>query len=462
MHRDQYGLEMTAASAAAVRFYDETLLHFLGLREDTGERLKEVFDADPEMPMAHCARGYFMKLFCTPPLERKAEESLVAAERVSGAGICDREARHIAALDAWCQGDVLGATGILEDILLDYPHDVLALRLAHFTHFYLGDSAALRDSVARVLPFWGDNLPGYGFVLGVNAFGLEEGGAYDEAERTGRLAVEYNPQDIWATHAVAHVMEMQGRHRDGLEWLDGLSANWRGCNNFRYHAWWHKCLFHLELEEFDAILDLYDGEVRADTESADYLDMSNAVALLWRLEEAGADVGDRWTELADKSEDKIDDHIFVFHDAHYMMALARGDRREKADAMLDSMERAAARRDTTEGPIFQQVGLPLCRAIAAYGRADFAMVVDLLAPVRREVYRIGGSHAQRDLFFRLLLSAALKAGRYSFARALAVERNARNPRSVWGQKREAEAWDGIGDAAKASAARDRAAALLAG
>jgi hypothetical protein len=461
MHRDQHGLEMTAASAEAARRYDAMILHYLGLRQDTGDRLKETFDADPEMPMAHCARGYFMKLFCTPPLERKAEESLGKAKTLAAKGATPRERRHVAALDAWCRGDITGATDGWEEILLEYPRDVLALRLGHFTHFYLGDSAAMRDSVARVLPYWSGEHPGYGFVVGYQAFGLEETGAYAEGERAGRRAVEINDRDIWATHAVAHVMEMQGRLRDGIAWLDGLSGNWAGCNNFRFHAWWHKCLFHLELEQFDAILDLYDREVRADTTSADYLDMSNAIALLWRLQEAGADVGNRWAELADKAADKIDDHIFAFHDAHYMMALAVEGRWPKADTMLSSMEVAAARTDTTEGPIFREVGLPLCRAIAAYGRGDYGAAVDLLAPVRRAVYRIGGSHAQRDLFFRLLVAAALKAERYQLARALTAERNALNPSSIWGLKREAEALDGLGETAAAGAARRRAADVLA-
>ena len=215
------------------------------------------------------------------------------------------------------------------------------------------------------------------------------------------------------------------------------------------------------MEQLDAVLDLYDREVRADTASADYLDMSNAIALLWRLQEMGAEVGARWAELADKAAAKIDDHIFAFHDAHYMMALAMDGRRAEADAMLRSMETAAARRDTTEGPIFRVVGLPLCKAIAAYGRGAYGEAADLLAPVRRQIHRVGGSHAQRDLFHRLLLASALRSGRYRLARALAAERNARNPASVWGWKRAAEASAGLGEAEAASAARQRAKTLLA-
>src|SRR3546814_615754 len=178
----------------------------------------------------------------------------------------------------------------------------------------MGGSAAMRDSVHRRRPAWDDAMPSYGFLKGCQAFGLEETADYARAEAAGREAVERNPSDVWATHAVAHVMEMQGRHREGVAWLAGLSDNWRDCNNFAYHTWWHRCLFHLELGEADAALALYDGEVRAD-QSEDYLDMSNAISLLWRFEQEGVDVGTRWEELAAKAVAKIDDHIFAFHDA---------------------------------------------------------------------------------------------------------------------------------------------------
>ena len=69
------------------------------------------------------------------------------------------------------------------------------------------------------------------------------------------------------------------------------------------------------------MLDLYDREVRPEL-TDDLLDISNAVALLWRLEQAGVDVGNRWEELADRAQGHLDDHLLVFGDVHYLMALA--------------------------------------------------------------------------------------------------------------------------------------------
>src|ERR1044072_335455 len=83
------------------------------------------------------------------------------------------------------------------------------------------------------------------------------------AEAAGRAAVDLDAADLWATHAVAHVMEMQGRHEEGIAWLSELQRHWAGANNLLHHLWWHRALFHLERREFDEVLALYDRRFRA-------------------------------------------------------------------------------------------------------------------------------------------------------------------------------------------------------
>ena len=75
--------------------------------------------------------------------------------------------------------------------------------------------------IEAALPAWDDTMPGYHAILGMHAFGLEENGHYAQAESSGRRAVELEPRDGWAHHAVAHVMEMQCRQRDGIAWMRG-------------------------------------------------------------------------------------------------------------------------------------------------------------------------------------------------------------------------------------------------
>src|SRR5262249_57629435 len=129
------------------------------------------------------------------------------------------ERRHLAAARAWLDGDCEQAVTRYGEIATAYPRDSLALQLAHLGGFYLGQSSQLRDRIARVLCDWDDSVPGYGYVLGMHAFGLEEMGDYGRGEERARQALALNPRDPWAVHAGAHVMEMQGRLGQGLRSL---------------------------------------------------------------------------------------------------------------------------------------------------------------------------------------------------------------------------------------------------
>jgi hypothetical protein len=224
MHDDCFGLSMTAARREAVEHYGESVRAFLGYRKETGKHLKAALAADPGFFMGHCLRGYFFKMLTLPALEEKARECAEQARELAKV-VSARECEHLEALEAWCAGDMIACTDRWERILVDHPRDILALRLAHYCHFYLGESFAMRNSVARVLPYWPAGEPGSGFVRGMYAFGLEESGAYDAALAAGEAAVAENAGDIWAVHAVAHVHEMTGRSRDGIAWLDATEAD---------------------------------------------------------------------------------------------------------------------------------------------------------------------------------------------------------------------------------------------
>mgnify|MGYP000562786016 CR=1 FL=1 len=430
MHHDIRGLPQTAASAEALRAFDATVEAYLRFELATGDRLKETFALDPQMPLAHCLKGCFLLLFAKRDLAERAARALADARRAAAeAGLTDREAQHLAALETWLAGDWPAAAARYDALLINHPHDIVALKLAQYLHFYLGDAAGMQASVARPRYAWNDAVPGYGYVLGLQAFAREEGGDYAGAEAVGRAAVERNPADIWAAHAVAHVLEMQDRPAEGAAWIGGLEAAWRGCNNFAYHVFWHRCLFLLDQGDSAAVLRHYDGDVRGD-KSEEYLDISNAVALLWRLEQRGVAVGDRWEELAEKAARLGDDHMLAFADAHYMMALAAAGPAGAPEAVLDSLE-AFAGETGTEAEVTRAIGLPLCRAVLAHRRGRFDEAVDALLPHRAALRRIGGSRAQRDLFEQLLIDAAMKAGRRNLARALLSERAATRRDNGW-------------------------------
>ena len=408
-----HGLVITTASADAAAAFDRTLVGYLKYRVDAAEHLAAALSADPEFGLAHCLKGYFAMLSYK---QANVAAAAAAAARAGAARATARERAHVDALDAWIAGDLDGAIATWEAILERHPTDLLALRLAHFNNFWLGRPQDMLASVERVHPRWGRDLPNYGTVLSCRCFANEECGNYAAAEPDGRAAIELDPGDLWGTHAVAHIMEMQGRHAEGIAWLDGLERHWAGGNNFLHHLWWHRAMFHLERREFDAVLELYDLRFRnlespvTRAQPDLYIHVQNAASMLFRLERQDVAVGDRWTELADKAEERLGDCLSAFTLPHWMMALAATGRYDAGLRMLETM-REYGRGVQTTTPVVGRIALPVCEAVLEHRHGAHARAVDLMNPVLDEMHRLGGSHAQQDVLEQFFLDCAVKAGR---------------------------------------------------
>ena len=161
MFQDQWGNPVTAANSEAVEALDRTIMAYLGFRLDTGAHLKATMKADPEMPLGLIFSGFFFLLFCQPKMHvRGLAVRDTARAVVEGGKVSMRERHYMTALDSWAEGDWGRAISAFESILLDHPHDPMALRLSHYLHFYTSGGRAMRLSSARVLPFWTMDQPG--------------------------------------------------------------------------------------------------------------------------------------------------------------------------------------------------------------------------------------------------------------------------------------------------------------
>jgi tetratricopeptide (TPR) repeat protein len=453
MLHDARGLPLSTDSPEVVTLFDETVTRYLEYRLSTMETLKALLAIDGEFVMGRCLQGYLYSLLATNRMQARIEAALHAAEAHIG-NVTTREALHVQALRAWSQGDLESANRHWESIIAADPCDVLALRLLHFNAFWMGRTFLLRDVSARVMPAWQESMPGYGSVLGMYSFGLEECGDYASAERFGRRAVELNKDDLWAIHAVAHTLEMQGRLREGSEWLDYPHDAWDDRNPFKGHLWWHRALFALEAGRYDEVVDLYDNSVRPEP-SEFYLDIQNATSLLMRLQLAGIDIGSRWRELAEYAHTHIDDHVLVFNEMHSMLALA-AESHESAGKLIDSLREFAKTPDNYAASVTVSTVIPLCEAVMAYHQGDYNKVVDLLEPLRYRLEGVGGSHAQRDIFVQLLIEAALRSGNTVYGAALLRERVTNKPNSVITWEKYAKSLEAADDADGAAAARAQA------
>jgi tetratricopeptide (TPR) repeat protein len=428
MQRDARGLALSTDSAEAAALFDRAVAEYLEYRKTTLATLMEALDADPEFCLAHCFVGYLFLLYGSHAVDGKVDAALAKAARLSPRA-SEREQKHVAALAAWRAGDTARACRIWDDILVAHPHDILALRLQHFSLFWAGEAYFMRDAAARAFGAWDEATPGYSHLLGMYSFALEECGDYAAAEPKGRRAVELCGDDLWAIHAVSHVLEMQGRLQEGVDWLKQPFGAWADRNPFRQHLWWHTALFPFELGQYDRVLEFYDREIRAEPTEF-YLDIQNAASMLFRLEWCGVDVGHRWRELAGIAEKRIDDHVLAFTDLHFMLALCLDGRLASAERLLESFRAFAATPGNSTAATMQPAAIPVAEAMLAYQKRDYRAAIERLTASRYRWPLVGASHAQRDLFTILLIASAEKAGEWTLARALLRERMELRPHSA--------------------------------
>ena len=422
MIRDRHDQPLAGADRAAADLFDRALDGFAVYRGDPVGLLDEAIALAPGCAMARLAKGWMFALATAPEAAEAARGILAEARALP---LDDRAAGHAAALEAALAGEWTAAAQRLARHSMRFPRDFLALQAGHLIDFLRADARELRDRIARALPAW-DGVPGRSLVLGMHAFGLEEAGDHARAEAAGRAAVESDPRDCWAHHAVAHVLEMQGRAADGVAWIRGREPHWAGDGNFfQVHNWWHRALCHLELDQPAEALALHDGPIRGGR-SAVALDLVDASALLWRLDLAGVEVGDRRAELSEAWQAQADGRLYPFNDWHAAMAHLGAGRGAAMERLL-AAARAGGEGETARW--MRETGLPLIEGFAAVRDGRFAEAAETLATARGISRSFGGSHAQRDVIDWTLTEAAIRGGPRAEAVALARERLALRPHS---------------------------------
>ena len=385
----------------------------LGFAGDAVGAIDEVLAEQPDFVMGHCFKAGLLTQAMETRIYDDMLASVVTAEALWGQAN-ERERGHIKAVRAWVEGDFYGAVEHWATVLVSYPRDLLALQLVHLSDVLLGHIDEERDCVASVFPQWDEGVPGYGYLLGFYSFGLEESRDFSRAEEFGRRAVAINPKDSYAIHAVAHVMEMQGRQAGGIWWMTSREDDWAP-GNFANHLWWHLSLFHLDLGQIDRVLKIFDKNLRSTGTSGDKYEELDAAALLWRHKLLDVDVGDRWHDLADKWERSATDTLYAFNDVHAMMTFVGDGRDEAAERVVNATERYANQANDANVAMTRNIGLPFCRSLQAFAKGRYDDTVACLLPTRYRTHQLGGSHAQRDIIAWTLVEAALRAGRFELA-----------------------------------------------
>ncbi|NXT85793.1 TTC38 protein, partial [Zapornia atra] len=436
------GLVLSTTSNEACKLFDAALTQYatwtnnesLGGIEGCLTKLKA---ADPNFTMGHViANG--LELIGTGTSVRLNKE-LDSAMRTMMAlsksqPLTEREKLHVLALDVFARGQFPKACDLWEQILRSHPTDLLALKFSHDAYFYLGYLPEMRDSVARVYPFWTPDVPLSSYVKGYYSFGLMETNFFDRAEELAREALAINRTDAWSVHTIAHIKEMKAEVKEGLEFMKETENNWKNSDMLACHNYWHWALYFIEKGEYEAALTIYDKHIGPRClSSGSMLDIVDNCSMLYRLHLEGVKLGDRWNNVIKLTKKHTKDHVLLFNDIHILMSsLGAKDHKATEELLTTLQELAKAPHEDHELSLAPRLGLPLCQAFVEFENGNCDKAVDLLYPIRYQIVQLGGSNAQRDVFSQLLIHAALNSksqAKQNLARSLLRERDAMRPNS---------------------------------
>jgi tetratricopeptide (TPR) repeat protein len=423
---------VSCGDRSARELYERALVQYHSFVGDPIATIEEALGHAPDFVLGHVFRATVLMTFMERRFAEQARISVASAEALLPRANA-REQALVGAVRRLVDGDWDGACAALDRVLVDHPRDAFAIQSAHLLDFFRGDALNLRNRLSRVMPSWSPSVPGYSYILGMHAFGLEECNQYPEAEEVGRRALDREPKDGWAVHAVTHVMEMQGRIDEGIAWLESREPDWAPDNGFAFHNYWHLALYYLDHHRYSDVLALYDTRVHP--EPPDFaLQLLDATALLWRLFLEGVGLGRRAEVLAENWAGRLETErgFYAFNDMHAMMAFTLAGREAEAARLIADLQWTVQHAHGINRMMAREVGLPVCLAIRAFGQARYPEAIRHLEPVRDTAWRFGGSHAQRDVLTLTLVEAAIRSGDAALARHYIAERTVHRPGSAWG------------------------------
>jgi hypothetical protein len=386
--------------------YHRALLDFLRGRSNPRADLERTLVAEPSFLPGHVLRAGMAVAEKDRAAFPALDAALAAAERLR-AHATPRERAHLAAARAWRHGAPVRAARIYATIARRWPRDALVLRMAQSCFFYLGDDQALHDVAAGALPHWREDLPGYDCVLAMVAFGQEALGDRAGAEALCHRALALAPRNPALVHVMAHALAAEQHAERGVRFMEARAREWVLDSSLAAHNWWHAALFKLALGRTERALAIYDATLapRRGTTAADAAD---AAALLWRVELAGTDVGDRWDAVAAAFAAERLPALWPLLDVHAALAFVAAGRAEDAWRLRCALS-AGASGSRHAARVGREVTLPVLDALEAFAAGEYATSAALLDACCAGAARLGGSRIQREILALTLREAEARA-----------------------------------------------------
>ncbi len=194
--QDARGVPVSFCKAESLANFETALLQFQSYFGDPTVTLEKTLEHDPEFVLGHVFYASVLLMMSERQYIPMIRKHIEAAESLAAIAN-DREKRLTLAARQWMEGHWDLASLTWDNVLADFPRDAMTLQLGHLTDFFRGDCFNLRDRIGRAMSRWDKSVPGYSYILGMQAFGFEECNQYDKSEATANAALDIEPRDGW-------------------------------------------------------------------------------------------------------------------------------------------------------------------------------------------------------------------------------------------------------------------------
>jgi hypothetical protein len=425
MASDRFGYPLTTVSEEAARHYGRAVDCMLSANFGATDALKAALGADPDFALAHIAKARWLQVFM-----RGSEAQVeIAAARALRDRTTPREARHVEIVALALEGAGPRALALLDEHLAEYPRDELPLFLALGAFGLLGFSGR-RDHrevelamLQRLAPHWGED---WFFLTFLGWARIESGSDVTAGIAEVERSLTLNPRNAWGAHALAHGYYEAGDPKAGANFVAGWLPTYVRRSQLHGHLSWHQAIFELARGNTARAQEIYTDAIRISaTHAPQVIKLADPAAFLWRAQIYGElqPVREDWREVAEFARQAFPRAGVHFADLHAILADVAIDNPAAAQQRIAELRERLANGRLPHGEVVPVLG----EGIVAFAWGDYATAADLMGPMISEVVRVGGSHAQRELFEDTYIVACLRAGRAGAAKEQLRARLAHRP-----------------------------------
>jgi tetratricopeptide (TPR) repeat protein len=410
---DRYGLIVSTASPVAFERFQDGVDRLLAYGPGAEGCFAAALAADDNLALAHVGRA----LLAAVQGDGATARAAAGRARETAAGATRRERQHAEAVSALVAGETARGLALVDEHVAEFPRDAMLVNQASSAIALAGRSDREEQRVAfleRLAPAYGDDW----WFQSALAFAYHEVDRFEESRRLSEASLQQCPRNASAAHNLAHIALETLDIDAGAAFLNGWMTGYDRSATFHCHLAWHQAMFALHEGRYAHALAIFERDILRSVNRR--AAMTDGTALLWRVRLDGAHEPLPWRALADLAAG-VSRPGYLFGECHAALAYAACGDEAALGRLMDGLRALDARGN----PIAGRVVLPLVQGTAAFAAGDHAGAIAHFEPVEREMHRIGGSHAQWELFEETMVVCYLELARHDDALRLVRRRLAR-------------------------------------